>query len=80
MSDTHQKAWDWIPEWVLVLGMMCGIAAMWCIYMLGPKPVPKPVIVRPPINFTDTGKAVGKRVGRFGIGFVKGLFTSNDEK
>jgi hypothetical protein len=44
------------------------------------KPTPKQVVIKQPINLTNTGKSIGKGVGRVGIGFIKGIFTSGDGK
>lgn len=44
------------------------------------KKVPPKPIIRQPINWTNTGKSVGIRIGRTGRGFVKGLWNSGDDK
>lgn len=51
---------------------------IYAIYSPIPEPQSKPP--KPPINITNTGNKVGKNVGRFGRGLLKGLWDSNDNK
>lgn len=66
--------------WIFIVIISIPIFVIMCLFVGKPTPKPMPVVIKQPINLTNTGKSVGKGVGRIGIGFIKGLFTSGDGK
>lgn len=74
-SNDSDPMWDfWAVVFIACLVLLAVLS------VAGYKPQPRVQVKREPVNMTKTGEKVGKGVGRIGIGFVKGLFKSNDGK